>query len=354
MLNYTLTDNSVTVLGDDFVPKTMPATHPAFAQVVSAIQNGEDDAVKQLMDLPAAIATFMQGHITIADRVLYYDNRPIHNSLTTRILQFMEAGQPELAQPLINFLEKVKGNPSFRAVEGLYDWAARSGLPITPDGDIIAYKIVRNDYRDYRSGQFDNSVGQIVEVDRNEVDENPEQTCSHGLHFCSIGYLPHYYQGDSGRHVMVLKINPADVVAFPRDYNVSKGRACRYEVIGEVPSEKAAGYFRNTYVYEPSFSSERPESQLNVDLEVGCFYRTRDGRVVEIQDYDNSECYPYAGRVVNGDGDVEWWTYDGLYSETSEHELDLVELLENYDFEEEAEAKPTGGWLSRLITGLTS
>ena len=33
---------------------------------------------------------------------------------------------------------------------------------------------------------------------------------------------------------MILKINPRDVVSIPTDYNDSKGRCCRYEVIGEV------------------------------------------------------------------------------------------------------------------------
>ena len=33
---------------------------------------------------------------------------------------------------------------------------------------------------------------------------------------------------------MIVKINPRDVVSIPTDYNNSKGRACRYEVIGEL------------------------------------------------------------------------------------------------------------------------
>ena len=36
---------------------------------------------------------------------------------------------------------------------------------------------------------------------------------------------------------MVLKINPADVVSIPTDYNDAKGRACRYEVIDEIGGE---------------------------------------------------------------------------------------------------------------------
>jgi hypothetical protein len=33
---------------------------------------------------------------------------------------------------------------------------------------------------------------------------------------------------------VIVKINPRDVVSIPTDYNNAKGRACRYEVIGEV------------------------------------------------------------------------------------------------------------------------
>ena len=32
-------------------------------------------------------------------------------------------------------------------------------------------------------------------------------------------------------HVMLLKINPADVVSIPADYNDTKGRCAKYEVV---------------------------------------------------------------------------------------------------------------------------
>jgi hypothetical protein len=32
---------------------------------------------------------------------------------------------------------------------------------------------------------------------------------------------------------MIVKINPKDVVAIPADYNNTKGRTCRYEVVAE-------------------------------------------------------------------------------------------------------------------------
>lgn len=341
-LIYTLTDHSVTVLGDDFIPKTIPSTHPAFERVVEALKADNDNEVKALMDLPNAMSSFMQGKVAIVDRQLYYDGKPITNALAARILQFMDEGNPELAQPLINFLEKVRQNPSRRAAEGLYDWAIRSKLPITPEGDILAWKIVRADYKDVHSNSFDNSIGNVVSVERNEVDENPDQTCSYGLHFCSTEYLPHFGGYNTDRRVLVLKINPADVVAFPRDYNISKGRCCRYEVIGEIPYEKAINFFSSAYV--STFTSvvddinTDPDGELYDELEVGEYYRTHDGRTVQIVSFDaNEDDYPYEGEILPSRSETHRYGKHGSWNLYESHPLDLVEVLADGPFEPEVE-----------------
>ena len=69
-------------------------------------------------------------------------------------------------------------------------------------------------------------------MERNKVDDNQNNTCSSGLHFCSKEYLSHF--GGSDSRTMIVKINPADVVSIPTDYNNSKGRACKYVVVGEL------------------------------------------------------------------------------------------------------------------------
>jgi hypothetical protein len=135
-------------------------------------------------------------------------------------------------EPLVNFMENLMTNPSKRAVTELYGFLEKNSLPITPDGYFLAYKKVRQNYFDCHTGTMDNSVGKVVEMERNEVNDNKDQTCSTGLHFCSQEYLPHFGGGDS--RVVIVKINPRDVVSIPSDYNNAKGRACRYEVIGEV------------------------------------------------------------------------------------------------------------------------
>jgi hypothetical protein len=136
--------------------------------------------------------------------------------------------------PLVNFMENLMQNPSMNSVNELYGFLEKNNLPITSDGHFLAYKKVRENYLDCHSGTMDNSVGKIVEMERNQVDDVADRTCSTGLHFCSEDYLNHF----GGERIMIVKVNPRDVVSIPSDYNRSKGRACRYEVVGELGADQ--------------------------------------------------------------------------------------------------------------------
>jgi hypothetical protein len=109
-----------------------------------------------------------------------------------------------------------------------------SELPITEDGCFLAYKRIAGDFKDIYTHTIDNSPGQVVEMRRNAVDEDKNRTCSEGLHFCSREYLPHYGAGSGDNKVVMIKINPRDVVAIPSDYNNAKGRCCKYTVAKEL------------------------------------------------------------------------------------------------------------------------
>jgi hypothetical protein len=75
---------------------------------------------------------------------------------------------------------------------------------------------------------------------REQVDKDRNNTCSVGLHFCSKDYLSSY--GGASGHTMIVKINPADVVSIPSDYDNTKGRTWKYEVVGEIPFEGVHKY----------------------------------------------------------------------------------------------------------------
>jgi hypothetical protein len=230
------------VIGTDTF--TVRRDHMNYARILEELNKPTRNAatLRNLLDIPKAITTFTSGKVEVKDGKLLFNGAEVVTGLAKRILDLIREGNDGLAAPLTKFLENLMDNPSRRAVQGLYEWLEKSNLPITDDGCFIAWKIVGPEFKDLRTGTFDNSPGKVVEVGRNEVDEDPDRTCSHGLHFCSSGYLPHYGNA-TGNRVVMVKVNPADVVAFPRDYNTAKGRACKYTVLQEVARAEAPTMF---------------------------------------------------------------------------------------------------------------
>jgi len=201
------------------------------------------------------VLNYGAGNIEIQGDVLYWKGQQLDNSLSLRIIQMYQQGFP--IEPMVLFMENLMQNPSARAVRELYTFLERGQLPITPDGHFLAYKRVRGDFKDCHSGTVLNkpayefstqelaalpTTGKdgvvvnivdgttVVSMERNRVDDNANNTCSNGLHFCSQEYLQHF----GGQRTVILKINPRDVVSIPADYNSTKGRACQYQVIGEL------------------------------------------------------------------------------------------------------------------------
>lgn len=260
---YILTDSSLTLVLD-WVPQAIPNTHPNYAEILVALAANDDDQVRELVDIPATVARWSDGLISVVDRQLFFNGNALDTGLTRRILTLVETGNGTFAAPLCRFLERLMLNPSRRAVQGLYEWLVNSNLPIGEDGRFIAWKIVREDYMDVHSGLYDNSIGQKPTMARNEVDEDPERHCSYGLHFCSTSYISKF--GGAGSRTMVVAVDPADVVAFPTD-TTSKGRACTYEVIGEVPRAESFTHFDDkppVYSYPPIVDDDTIES-VNFD-----------------------------------------------------------------------------------------
>ena len=223
-------DNVVVVI--DNKPHTINKTHITYSKVVDAIKAGDWDAVKDAIEPKKVVLNYGKGNVSIQGETLYWKGRELNTGLAVKMIDMLKEGFP--IEPMVNFMENLYQNPSHRAVTELYGFLEKGNLPITPDGHFLAYKKVRGDYKDVYSGTMDNSVGQVVEMERHDVDDNKDRTCSSGLHFCSKDYLNHF----GGERIMIVKINPRDVVSIPSDYNDTKGRACRYEVIGEVDSGK--------------------------------------------------------------------------------------------------------------------
>jgi hypothetical protein len=273
MKNYT---TAVTITGSgkitaiiDGTVFTVDTDHSNYQNILQTVRDQDWTKFLDLVDLSRKVRDYAHNsNVEIKDGIIVFDGEPIHNTLTKRVINFMQQDLP--FKPLLNFLCNLMENPSKRAVDELYDFLDVGELPITEDGHFLAFKNVKADYTDIYSGKFNNAVGSICEMKRNQVDEDKDRTCSYGLHFCSIAYLPNFSDSNGGK-TMIVKINPKDVVAIPSDYNNTKGRTCRYEVVGE-------------YTENWREKIGRGESGWDAPL------YSSDGGEYEDEDYDNDCC----------------------------------------------------------------
>jgi hypothetical protein len=227
---YLLQGNNIVIVIDG-VNHTITKSHIAYDQVKEAIKAGYWETVRDIIEPKKVLVNYGAGNIEIQGDTMYWKGHAFHNALSAKIIDMFQQGFS--IEPMIKFVDNLMENPSRRAVTELYGFLEKGNLPITPDGHFLAYKKIRDDYKDCHSGTIDNSVGKIVEMERNRVDDDKDNTCSKGLHFCSLDYLDHF----GGERIVILKINPRDVVSIPSDYYHTKGRCCRYEVVDEIPLE---------------------------------------------------------------------------------------------------------------------
>ena len=275
-MNNTTTQAAVIITGSGKIAATIngqsytiDTDHPKYQQALDSVRQKDWTGFVNLVNISKQVEDYFNGtDVEIKDGSINFHGRVVHNTLTKRIIGFIREGLPH--EPLLNFFKNLMENPSKRAVDELYDFLEVGELPITEDGCFLAFKNVRSNYLDIHSGKFDNSVGKVCEMPRNAVDEDKERTCSYGLHFCSIKYLPHFSDGENGK-TMIVKINPKDVVAIPADYNNTKGRTCRYEVVAEYKEDWRSKLNRDESGFDSSLYSS-------------------DGGEYEEEDYDEEEC----------------------------------------------------------------
>lgn len=215
---------------------TADCTAKNYSKIVDAVVKREYEVAIDLIDIGSAITKYMKGHVSIEDGVVNYKGTPITGGMTGRIIDAMSSGDEKVVAQLVAFFDNLMLNPSFRAVNELFDFLKAADIELSDDGHFYAWKKVRGDYKDIYSGTMDNSPGRRVTMPRNMVEEDSSKTCSAGLHVCSKSYLKHYGASSTNKVVRV-KVNPKDVVAIPKDYNDAKMRCCEYFVVADVTGQ---------------------------------------------------------------------------------------------------------------------
>lgn len=258
-------DGNLTVILKNKAHQVIP-DHTNYKLILEALPTATEDELLELVDIEKAVASFSDGQVSIVNGKVMFEGEEVHGSISKRIIEFMSKGLP--FQPLVKFLENLMENPSMQSQQELYDFLEHENLPITEDGCFLAYKAVSKDFKDKWRGTFDNSVGQVCEMRRAKVDDNRNQGCSAGLHAGALNYVANYGSVDAGDNIVIVKINPEDVVSVPSDCNCEKLRTCKYEVVGlyqgELPKPLYKAEFEaDSYVDEDEYSTVYDEYDDN-------------------------------------------------------------------------------------------
>jgi hypothetical protein len=235
---------------------TIHATDSNFASAVTAYTAQDWDGLYNILN-PAQVFQNLYAkyeQVEVKHGNVYVNGDPISSLVANRILDFLAKGLD--CVPVFKFLTKLNLNPSSRAVNELYTFLEHKFLPLTANGNFLAYKALRSNFTDVHTGKFDNSVGNLLEMPRNKVDDNKEVGCSYGFHAGTLEYARDFRPID-GKLVLV-EINPADVVSIPTDCNCQKLRTCKYMVVQEyeVPLEDLAYESRYTTDYDDDVDRE--------------------------------------------------------------------------------------------------
>jgi hypothetical protein len=285
-------DGNLTLVLNNRAYQVLP-DHINYKMILEALPTATADELLDIVDVQKAVATFSDGVVEIKNGQVTYEGEAVHGSISKRILEFMSKGLP--FQPLVNFLNNLMENPSMQSQKELYDFLEHEHLPITEDGYFLAYKAVRSDFKDKYRGTFDNRVGQVVSMQRAKVDDDRARGCSDGLHAGALNYVAGYGSLESGDKIVIVKINPRDVVSVPSDCNCEKLRTCQYEVVGEYQGELLKP------LYSANFSDEEyadceDEEDYDMDNEYWDQFDEDEDEDDDEDDYD----YNYGGGQYPG------------------------------------------------------
>lgn len=229
---------TVVVDGDLYVADEQ---HPSFNEIVEKAIAG-DESVVDLFDLsPKAAAFFadLSDKVRVANSRVYVGDEEVDGAYADQILQFVENGLEDEAEPLVNFLEKVYTNTTPEVRDNLSRWLGAEEFTILPNGNILGYRGLNADYTSKHAGpgivngvrvngHHDNSVGNVVEMDSHLVVNDASNGCASGLHVGTYAYASSW--AGPGGVVVSVEVDPAHVRSVPFDCDSQKMRVFKFVV----------------------------------------------------------------------------------------------------------------------------
>ena len=243
--DHLITPRSIVIVFDYGTPITILNVNDTYSELKTLLNQRRFSEVPACVDKATRIRQKTHGKFTVQNGAVVIDLTPLPKALSDRLINAVD--NSEDTERLENFWDNLAQNPTDSAREDLYSFLVANDVPITRDGCFIVYKKVRDDFWDsYTGNTFECRPGSIIEMSRDAVDHNRENTCSAGLHVAAWEYAQKF----SGTRLVECKVNPRDVVAVPPDYKQQKMRCCRAAVLKETTKK----YVENSYYNEANWA----------------------------------------------------------------------------------------------------
>lgn len=241
--NYIKT-NEMTIISFDKKMVSVTKKNPVYDQVMDCLKERDFARLPELLDIASAIKIHSSGRFYVNqhgqvvvlhsrletnDGPAYIKNSPgcvLPDVLSVKLLDFVKHDMD--VSSLLNFLDLCQANPNQESVKDLFAFLEHNNISITEDGHFVAYKRVRDDFKDHQTASLDYSVGKEVSMPREDVCHDRTKTCAEGLHVAAYRYADTMYTNGP---MIEVKVSPYDVCAVPEDYNNEKMRVCKLHVL---------------------------------------------------------------------------------------------------------------------------
>lgn len=198
--------------------------------------------------------------------------------LAERIIKAEKEKDSNKLESYKNFWILMSLNPDKECRENLFWFLQKYGMTISKHGFFVGYRNVDTTstpgiFTDYYTHTFKIKIGEVVSMKRKDCDSDSNITCSKGLHVAGKGWLKRNYYGSTG---IACLVNPADVVAVPKNDNYGKLRTCaylpmqtiNYDIMGEVvPLNIEDGFdcgFVSKVIYEGLLADNDSEYKIEI------------------------------------------------------------------------------------------
>ena len=192
---------------------------------------------------------YLSGSLAIRDGHIFFGEQRLEETLANHMMSLLDGENTpkdeKMWRSYVKFLDNLHQNANEDIRKQLFRWMeyenkSGNGFGITEDGFLVGYKGCGGTILEPMSvfsgnaivdgveynGNIPNRAGSVIQMPRSAVQNDPSVGCSVGLHVGTRDYAVKW-----APVLLLVKVNPRDVVSVPYECDSQKMRVCEYTVL---------------------------------------------------------------------------------------------------------------------------